>query len=49
MSRFWAGDSASESESESDNEPIVNQKAPQTGGRFGANYDESDSGTCENR
>ena len=45
MSKFWGGDSGSESESESsDDEPILNQRAPQTGGRFGANYDESDSG-----
>lgn len=45
MSKFWGGDSGSESESESsDDEPILNQRAPQTSGRFGANYDESDSG-----
>ena len=43
MSKFWAKDESSDSEDDQSVDIQVNQKAP-TGGRFGANYDESDSG-----
>lgn len=45
MSRFWAAGESSESENESEQEVQVNRQAPTGQGRFGANYDESDSGT----
>jgi hypothetical protein len=44
MSRFWAANDSSDSDAEPVNEQQVNRQAPAGGGRFGANYDESDSG-----
>jgi hypothetical protein len=48
MSRFWAAGNSYESEDESETESEEdNAKIPAGGGRFGAAYEDSESGTYE--